>query len=517
MVALAFLLGVALTLLAGQAGLLPTLKRWAAAPGLGVAAMRARAALPTLRIDLDFAGYQQLVTGQNPQQPLADTWDDDQNCVRGSVSVESTSLPIFLCAAVPLADGQRSASDIEARLPLTLIAGDDVRVLGMHEAALTPVGADAALAEGYLATLQAHGIPVVERRLVHLVINGSRWGVYGMEEAPSGSVTEGEGAEFGSVVVSFDGEPSTARSSLTPALSFAHADVQIAASPAEGGTVVTATARGVGERLTTDAEVSNVLAHVARGEASPSTVLDPEMWGQYMAVTALWRGVLLPDWQELTLIYDSETQRFTPLGTGGAMDSRTPLPIGFVDDPEVQRSYVQALTPYGDPAYLEALPDFEALVALYAALGPAASDPPSLQAALAAHQTQIQAFVGPPLLTARAVERDQVLRLLLSASKPFPVEILGIAWGDVGLLPPDAVIVHPDEGALVDAGEELVLRGRLGLAPVELVIDVPLSAVPSHLKGTPGEIQIVARPWGTRTSLSMPVEDVEAAPESTTP
>jgi hypothetical protein len=496
-------------------------------PGRVWAAAQARQRLDRLAIDLAFTDYQQLFPAATPSTPPA--------CVPARVSTGAASLSVELCApdggAIPLGP---------AAAPFVLLAPEGDDVLGMARAVLVPADGAHALREAYLTSLEGTGVIVPARRWVDLAVNGSDWGVYGMEALPAVDMLTDHGLSPESAIVTFDdGELPGGISG--GGFGYARPDVvRAVGGDGEGGDDPPLPA-------VTDAALAAVRA-LERSARAPSDHLDPDVWGAFLASDLLWCmsvtlpspaakappadarlstarcAGLLPDWRHLRLAYDPRTGTLTPIATAVAWDAGyAPLPAAMIDDPLIARAWARRLRAITAPAFPETLLDQGEAAPGGRGLA-LIGDPDAFDAGwdrLAAQQARLRRLVtlepapvtsgrpdvtgGRPLHAEVAVEAETLL-VYLDVASPFPLAIEGLALGEAGLAPLDAAWLDAGD-AWVGGAEEPVLRGRLGAAPVTAVVRVPLAALPEALTGAAGEVQVVARVWGSDAAVRVPAAE----------
>jgi len=245
-------------------------------------------------------------------------------------------------------------------------------------------------------------------------------------------------------------------------------------------------------------EAVDRLQGVLMGTLRPSEVLDAERFGRFLALTALWRGVLTPDWRTFRLIYDPVSGGFTPLGTAKPHSASAPLPAQFLDDPSIQRAYVQALKVLGDPGDITVRLNDSDLLVTYLMLGGGTHGGDALHDVLAANQSAMRALITPPqTLKGSLLDDDGYLHLALEATEPFPVEILGLDLGEQGVVDLErGWVLEPLPGvALVDT-PEVVLRARTTDVPVVARIRIPLDLLSHTVSDAGSDLWLVTRVWG---------------------
>lgn len=492
-------------------------------PRLVWAAARARQRLDHLVIDLDFAAYQQLFSS-SPAGVNASGASTPSLCVPAQVSAGDGPLGVELCTPdggpVPLEPGAA---------PFVLLAPQGDNVLGMDRALLSPALTAPALREDYLAYLADTGVIVPARRWVDLAVNGSDWGVYGVEALPEATMLADHGLSEGSVIVVFDdGALLDGRGAADGSFGYARPDVVTALGGASGGAVDDPALTVVAD------EALAVVRALERGAVAPSVHLDPDVWGAFLAADLLWCGLamppaydqtatgdaqltiarcagLLPDWRSLRLAYDPQTGRLTPIATSsGWGGGYVPLPAAVVDDPLIAHAWVQRLLVLTAPDVLVGIRAHRApAVRGLAATGGWGTTPDAAWDWLVERQARLRRLltVERPLFAEIAVEGDGLL-LYLDVTSPFPVEIVGLALGEGELLPfQETWLDERDLGLWVAGVERWVLRGRLGAAPVTTVVRVPLASLPDALTGVAGEVQVVTRIWGADAEIRVPATE----------
>jgi len=372
---------------------------------------------------------------------------------------------------------------------------------------LIPVDEAALLARGYLSMMQELSMPVLHHCWVYLTVNGARWGLYAFEEVPSTEMLTAQGFSPDSVVVWFDQHEFLAAQAPSGDGSFAYAQIEVAYT-AGGSQEDRLKALSVDARLAAiRADVVNKLRALEQGDVAPTQVFDAEVWGRFLAITTLWYGSPMLDWRSLRLAYDPGTRRFSPIATGAAPDSATPLPVVLLDDPAIQRAYVENLAIASDAEFLSALSDAgwgedPLWLAWRVDLGQFSSP----LAVLAGNQAKARAILSPPrTLFPEVAQAAGSLRLRLEAILPFPVEVLGLDLGGRGFVPFDPAWVEAGSAWLSVDNAGMILRARVSDAPVVAYAQLPLSALPVVMQGTPDELRLVTRIWGLDEQILVPV------------
>ena len=452
-------------------------------PRLALAAWRARSDIPTVDVSVDFTAYQQWLAAQD-RLSAGESAVTPADCVAATVATSGDSGGATLCPS--------RRPDVPSGTPpfeVTLAEGQGL--LGVRHAMFRPADAGSVLTMGFLRSLDAAGLPVPERRFVQIVVNGSRWGIYAMEASMAETVSADAEVSPGSVLVSFDARRLPAAGLAAPETSFAYAAITVTPLDATGGVTGTAPARA-----------AELVAALERGEMAPTAVLDPDEMGQLMAATALWYGVLRPDWRALGFIYDPVTGKLHPSSTGWRYDLNTPLPPSFTDDPEIQKATARWLAVDAQPGYPDSLIPQAEMDALYVALGGA---PGALEADLAKRRSAILAELQPlRTLVATTSEETGAIRLQLRAVLPFPVEVIGLDIGEQGGLTLDPAWATGD--GLVDGAGAIVLGAQVGADPVEVGVTVPLAALPATVDPGLGGLALTTRLWGLDEIVRVPVD-----------
>jgi hypothetical protein len=464
----------------------------------------ARDAVPDLRIDVPFRDYQHLLTMRERALDLGyvERSEDDRAAARLSLGERAVDATLFF------PEGRANRLEAEDRWPLLGRVRDGGTLMGARTFSLTPADRETFRVAAYLAALRDRELPAGDLHLVRLWINGRRWGIYALEGFYEPSSDPG-----GGVWVAFD-----------PA-------AYLKAEAAMGGDwsgrgfryarPTTANAMGPQADLVADtpalaAARSDAVARLealASGRLRPAEAFDPEVMGEFLALTTLWRGAPTLNWCGLWFAYDPQSGRFTPIGTrAGTEPAETRLPpMVYFDDPEIQRAYLLALREIADPATSNAMRP--ALEMRWAGGGwhlTGASDFDAVWEALLRHQAQIRRMIEPArTLYADADERDGALVLRLRSTQAFPVEVVGLDLGGI-LVPPDRAWVQPavDRAVVPTMDDALVLTGSTGTMASPVELHIPLEDLPMAMEGRRGEIHVVTRLWGLDDQrLVMPVRD----------
>lgn len=471
-------------------------------PRSAFAAWRARAEIPTLMVDLDFASYQLLAARRERAVQTGANLASETDAVPATLTLDATPADVML--RLPEATAAELTGN---RWPFEFAVRAGQSLSGVSGGTLVPVGAQTQLDQLYLMTLRSVGIPITARRYVNLTVNGASWGLYGLATLPSTEMLVAEGFSPESVVVFFDQHDYLAAQPASPAGSFAYARIVVAR--AAGGT------RAAWTQVLADnpalaslrADVVRSLRALEQGDIAPSDLFDVDALAHFLAVTTFWYGSPELDWRSLILAYDPATRRFTPIGTSAPSSPETPLPAAFTDDPVVQVAYVQMLEKLSDQQFLEPIQrawdaqDLRMVGAL------AAGETPALADVLADRRAMAQALLLPSrTLFARAQIVDGALLVQLDALLPYPVVLLGFDFGERGFLPLDSAWVTSSMGGSpVGIEDSIVVPARVTDAPVAIDVRVPLSSVPVALQGAQDELLVVTRIWGSDDEIAVPV------------
>ncbi len=466
-------------------------------PRLALAAWRARRTMPTVNLSVDFTAYQQWRAAQD-RLSAGEGVVTPQDCVLAEIGTSGELGPATLCP-------HRWSGARPGTPPFEVTMAEGEGLLGIRHATFRPAGAESVLGVGFLRSLDAAGLPVPELRFVHLVVNGSGWGIYAMETSMAEALSADPAVSPGSILVSFDARRLPTDGFVGPDAGFAYADVTLTSLDATDqvtGATLVAPATSTLEAQATSAGVVQLLARLERGEVAPREVLDPDEMGQLIAATALWYGGLSPDWQTLYLIYDPTTGMLHPTSAGWRYDVSTPLPPSFSDDAQIQSAVARRLSVVAPQGYPGSTVPLDQMDALYVALGGA---PGALEAELAKHQATILAELRPArTLVATATGDTGVIRLQLRAVLPFPVEVSGLDFGEQGSLTLDPAWATGD--GLVDGAGAVVLRAQVGADPVEVAISVPPAALPETVDPGLGGLVLTTRLWGLNDVVRVSVD-----------
>jgi len=438
-------------------------------------------------MDVELAGYQLLTEtseGSVITEPV---------CLPVTIAVDSTPVAARVCR-VDVESGVTNGALPTFRVD---VEGDSM-LLGMRRAVLGPATPDTALAAQYLDALRALELPTPKFAVVRVTVNGSSWGLYTIEELVSVEAMSPATSVPGGVVASFEAPTGMTMTPGAPGSHFSRARLTVARAVDEAPVDWVAAAEDDPALAAAGTEAVDRLQGVLMGTVRPSEVLDAERFGRFLALTALWRGVLTPDWRTFRLIYDPVLGGFTPLGTAKPHSALAPLPLQFLDDPGIQRAYVQALKVFGDPGYLTARLDDSSFAVTYSMLGGDAFGAGTLPGVLAANQSAMRALITPPqTLKASLLDDDGYLHLVLEATEPYPVEVRGLDLGEQGVVTLErGWVLEPTPGlALVDT-PEVVLRARITDVPVMARVRVPLDALPHTVSDAGLDMWVVTSVWG---------------------
>jgi len=467
------LLALAMGFLIHQQGWHRPLVEFAADPAFAVGALLHRSDLPTLRLDLRFRDYRLLAEQRADALQLGALVDPDGTTYPATLAHADGSAAITMRLLEGHAEMLASPSWPFA---VTVESGD--APFGLRRFVLIPANETALANWGYLETLRRAGLPTPRYEFVRLLVNGSPWGAYALEEVPAGSPAR--------PVISFDAtaywQAFVRQGALLPGDGFAYAEVAVDCGPAPPAQ----------DALLCWQALERARA-LRAGQVAPSAAFDVEQMADFLALTALWQGTVAPDWRTLRLVYDPQRALFEPLGTAARPGPAAPLPAALLDDPPLQAAWARALAAFSSPDSLARLRDDLAAQteALRQALG---SDLGRLElpwAALEAHQTAMRRMVAPtqPLL-AYLQSEPTALVLVLSNTQPFPVEVAGLDVEESVYLPLDpAWVDQADRAMLVDGAEGVVLR-----AAATVHLRVEQTELPAMAASPP--LHVIARLWG---------------------
>ena len=448
--------------------------------------------VPTLTLDVDFEGYQQLVAQHQAAVANGAYLTDDTQRVPATAHFEAATVPVTL----QLLEGDAARLDGE-RWPLALVVADGMELAnGMTRMALAPVTADTALLQGYLEHLRHEGFAAITYRWVQMRMNGRDLGLYLLQADP-----DPETVVSGGVLVSFDPADYWAAQPYDSS-GFAYAAVAIARIPDLSRAEGVAALRADPALAALQTALVVKFRMLATGELSPAQVFDPEQMGRFLAITMFWYGDASLDWRTLRLVYAPQTGLLAPVGVMAPVDKAHALPAFFMDDPAVQRAMVQTMTALADPATLDALraelgDDF-ALFTHEPDYGVAP------WAVLAEHQAMLLRRLTPTLtLSVEVTESPGKVCLWLNTRVPYPVEVLALDLGEQAVVSVDPAWLMPG-GAVVPSDDAVVLAARVDDRPRGATLCVPLSAMPVPLPGTAGDLQVVTRLWGGAVPVRVP-------------
>jgi hypothetical protein len=469
-------LAVALGLIAHQQGWHQPLVDFAADPAFAVGALLHRSDLPSLQIDLRFEDYQVLVDQRAAALQLGAHVNLDDVGVPASITYTGGTAAV----SMRLLEGP-AGMFAEATWPFAVVVQGDGAPFDLHHFTLNPAD-DAALSSwGYLETLRRADLPAPRLQLVRLVVNGTPWGIYALEEVMTGSPAH--------PLVTFD---PTAYWEVYPCQGngFQYAEVAVDCGITLAGDDPALFAPCV--------EALELARSLRSGEIPPSAVFDSEQMSTFLALTALWQGASAPDWRTLRLAYDPQHAVFEPVGTAVRLEPSSSLPPVLLEDPTLQVATARALAEFGSPDTLAGMRDDLSgeLEPLQMAVGGILGRIELPWEMLETHQAEMRRQVAPPRpLSARLEAEPGALVLVLRNTQPFPVELAGLDVGERSYLPVDPTLVdEADRGLLVGDLEGVVLRAAPASAERSVHLRIDLAALPATLASP--EITIIARLWG---------------------
>jgi hypothetical protein len=516
--------------------------------------------VPVLHVNMNFADYQYLLTqreralrvgahvivGQDPAPATFIYGEPDS----GDLQSVDVAFHLLEGPAEQFA-GEQWPFQVARVGP---VDAEQAELLDWRWATLVPAERAALLTWGYLAAAREASLPATRFNLVRLFINGKAWGLYALETLPSLAMLEACHAEASPIppsepltttetwadaclrpIVYFDREAYLeAFARLGPSLENGFAYAQPIVTDAIGPSRAERASSGRFVSTFEDLDSGNPSLDVAqtllvhrmealellyqwqRGELAPSAVFDVDALAHFLALTTLWYGTPKLDWRAFYVVYDPGARHFVPIANGGMSPETSgpsiPLPRALLDDPVIQRAFLEALVELQAPAYL---PRQQArlgatLEALRLASGADLGYPPSPWTVVAQHQARMQHMLNPPRTLfvdmAGAAGADVAFVLRLANLQPYPVEVLELDLGENAVVSLDpAWVDDADRDRLVDVkvltatsdeAETLVLRALSREVPSYVHLSVPLTALPTQRPAVPGEIQVVTRLWG---------------------
>ncbi len=210
--------------------------------------------------------------------------------------------------------------------------------------------------------------------------------------------------------------------------------------------------------------------------------LAPEPTGRFLALTALWYGVLTPDWRALYLACDPQISQCEPVA-GVALFPSVPSEA-FLNDPAVQEAYARALIRFGSPDFLSQLqaelePSLKTLQLALTSGGIYVELPWS---ALRQHQAAMRALVNPTIGTRVVAETtDGKISLEICNSMPFPIAIVYVDFGEQQTIPVGAGYTMDSENGVAEANSGEVIAGAKALLsdrPTCVRLQIPEDALP---------------------------------------
>ncbi|MGC9521885.1 MAG: hypothetical protein ACP5HG_08395 [Anaerolineae bacterium] len=483
---------------------------WFTDPGLALAALRQRLHLPVLQLDVDFEALQRLSA---PSGGGADAGGlDSERCVEAAASVGKAPTDVQLCplsADAGLAPGARSLNRRPAQglaMADLLLVAKDAPVLGVELGRVTSVNAESIFIKLYFDELRSMGVPAPTYEVVRLAVNGTGWGTVAVEGPPSAAMVNAAGLDPGSVVVA----PAAAPGRV--AADGGHVEAQdaialTAAPPYASSTVLEGEDRAASEQGRRTSEEAIALIKALAGRAvSPSEVLDPAVWGRFLSLTALWRGVLSPDWGALTYAYEPATQSLIPVGTAEALEDGGSVLADLMRDPIMQRAYVSTLAAFSGPTIVDdGDTDMAELEARYLALGVAPNAPATLRDVLEINRARMQALIqSPHPLDIQMEDAAGAVTLRVVARLPLCVEVVALDFGARGTIQLDSAWVDGGLGK-IDGIDGIVIPPAGGGSPATVSLRIPASEIPGTGQIERGELRVVTRILGQTAQVSVPV------------
>lgn len=454
-------------------------------PAFAATSLLHRSELEGLALNVAFTDYQQLLDRRERALRLGAHLQDDQMGVPATIHHAGTPVDVSLRFL------EAPASSFEGTAwPFEVTVEGDQSLLGLRRFTLVPAGEHSLSTWGYLETLRRAGLPAPRFSFVRLSINGTRRGLYELQERPSPAILATHD-QTGNVVVTFD------------ASTYWQAYVHLGGSLPGGGFQYT---RGVPILPLEEDSPSAVheegvalLEALREGRIPPSQAFDEERMATIVAITALWYGAPELDWRALAFAYDPATARLEPVGWARPPGPPTPLPAALTGGPFLRREVAQALEQWGQPASLAQLradlePDLESL---RLALGSELREVPDPWPALEAHQARMRHLIDPAHPAhAEFEEGTQGLVLRVRNLSPFPLQLAGLDVGEEVVLEVDPEwVVESDRALLVGDPGTVVLPALEGPLPELIHLQIPLEAL--TVRGEAGqEVFLTTRVWG---------------------
>lgn len=460
-------------------------------------ALRARAQFPRLALDLDLPALQVL---QGPAFGPSNTADPEA-CVLAIASMGDLIVDVTLCPHRAAASADEGAHPV---FELQMDVGE-LR-LGSDRVLFLPAGADAALVEGYYRSLTDVGIPAPAYDVVRLTVNGSRWGLYAMEALWT---ADRSSPDDGTPIVAFDGQLDTELFAEGLANSFAQAEIRQGYLPRHyfASAQMPGAASNSTQMLAASQSVER-FRDVLNGRTAPSAVIDAERLGRVMALTALWRGCLVPDWRAVQFLYDAASGQFIPLVSSLPQNAAMPLPKQLYNDIDIQRAYVQALQVYSDAGYARTIINELELDVRYLAFSGALRRVPELAATLDQNQATMRRVLVPPqTLRARYYQDLDILHIQIEVTEPLPVVVSGLEFGAQGYLPLVEAWVASDTEIVWARDAGLVLPARVVDVPSYFTIRVPRADLPMLASSERVDLSLVTRVLGVDTRVTVGVSE----------
>jgi hypothetical protein len=459
-------------------------------PDFAIAALFHRSDAPTLAIDLGFAEYQRLLDQREQALDLGVNVGAGGDAVRAEVHASGPAVDALLRFPEGPAE-----SLVGASWPLEVVVDGDETLLDLHSFSLAPADETWLLTWGYMEALRRADVLAPRVELVRLILNGSDWGLYVLEEEPSVDWLKAHGRP--GIVVAFDAGTywdAVARLGDTvPGSGFQYAGVT-AGPPCNDED---------GEHATACNEAVELLRQLRDGEVSPTVVLDAGRMAALVAQNTLWRGTMALDWRSLRFAYTPATQRLEPIATGAAFSATAPLPDSITAAPELQVATAQALAALAQPETLAALQDdlSPEMTSNRLELAADMGYVPMPWQTVEDHRATIQRQLAPSQLILATVSTDgSALVLRLTNPQPFPVEITGVDVGENAFLTPDpAWVSESDRQALVEGSGGLVLRAAAGSQASSIRLRVPTTAFTTSADQASEEVRLTTRLYGLDT------------------
>jgi hypothetical protein len=449
-------------------------------------------ALPTLRVDMNFSSYNDLLNQREQALQSGVYIPSNQDFVTATIQVNHSTVPVRM----RLLEGPADHLVDDDEWSLEIRTRQNQQLLGMQRFYLQDPAANNWLNQwAFARALEREGVLVARYQFVRLVFNGDDWGIYALQEGFDDELLAAQGRPPG-VIVRFDADllwRSIAHFGGNERAAYADPITNLSAADWQYFEVDTFQDAAIASDPDLSAQRDSaigLLRALQTGQLNASDVFNVEQYGRFLALVDLWGATQGASLVNLHYYYNPISTRLEPIGfNANALDADARLSLAATyDDPVLQTAYVQEALRVSQPEYLEQLraalePEFKHLQQTLR-LERQVIEPPWDR--LRHRQEQIRrslnpvqpvfAYLGSPTLAMSGTLRVDVGNVL-----NLPVEIVGFDINGATFLPANHQWLRSESAELLsDSPDKLVLYAfDAAQAPVIRYahFDIPLAEI----------------------------------------